>query len=75
MLYPNPTKQKITLALTNLTEGVIKVFDVYGKHVLSEMFYSDLLEVDLYHLESGMYFVEITIDDNQYISPVILNKN
>ena len=51
------------------------MFDVYGKHVLSEMFYSDLLEVDLYHLESGMYFVEITIDDKQYTSPVILNKN
>ena len=75
VIYPNPTKQKITLTLTNLTEGVLKVFDVYGKHVLSEMFYSDLLEVDLYHLESGMYFAEITVNDKQYTSPVILNKN
>ena len=75
VLYPNPTKQKITLSLKNPTEGVMKVFDVYGKHVFSEIFYSDLLEVDLYHLESGMYFFEITIDDKHYTSPVILNKN
>ena len=54
-LFPNPTRDFVNIKAKNTIEQV-RVFDKNGKLVLSD-FYSQKL--NLYHLQAGLYFIEV----------------
>lgn len=67
-LYPNPTTGKVTIKLTNYSEGQIGVFDIKGEQ-LEQLYYNEEhantgLEVDLSTYQKGMYIIKAAQGDN-----------
>lgn len=59
-VYPNPTKDILTINVTNSTINNIRVTDINGRVVLNEDARGVIdLEVDMSSLTVGMYFVNI----------------
>ena len=58
-LYPNPTKDKITIDFTNTTPRIIKLFDVKGLLILEKK--NDVIseEIDVSFLKKGVYFISV----------------
>ncbi|MGV3695691.1 DUF7619 domain-containing protein [Flavobacterium sp.] len=67
ILYPNPAKNTVNIALQNSTEiiGEITIFDIMGKkvHQVSNVA-SNQLTIDVGNLSKGMYLVEITTENH-----------
>lgn len=60
--YPNPTKNTVNfIANTNIQE--LKVFDVLGKEVYSVTPLQTDFEMNLSNLNSGVYFIKATINN------------
>jgi lysyl endopeptidase len=59
-LYPNPTRGMFTVDLPSI-DGVksVRVIDVTGKEVITQLFEGNSLEVDGSFLRSGVYFVNV----------------
>lgn len=71
-LYPNPTNGNVTISLgKGLTNGEIRVFDVYGKivsrHVVQT---SNSIELELLG-NPGIYYIELDSNLGKYKSKVI----
>lgn len=66
-IYPNPTKDKITIDLQNLKVSgnlKIEISDINGKLLYSEnKNYNNDLKIDLTHFEPGAYFITIMSDN------------
>lgn len=60
-VFPNPTKGILNIDLkeTRLAKGSIRLFDLNGKILESASINSDLVQLDLSHLSSGIYFLDI----------------
>ncbi len=57
-IYPNPTKGKITIELNNSSsESQLSVYDLYGKVITKETSIHKTTELNLTHLESGIYYI------------------
>jgi len=79
-LYPNPAKSELRVTSYELREGVVEIFDVYGRIVVNK-FPSNTLEgwqpqadgvvINISHLPSGVYFVKLTNEQNSYIQRFI----
>lgn len=61
LVYPNPAKEKVTInGLNDIDLSLITVLDMNGKaHATYTDVNSGSLDMDINHLESGMYFVKI----------------
>ncbi|MCL2131579.1 MAG: T9SS type A sorting domain-containing protein [Lentimicrobiaceae bacterium] len=64
VIYPNPTTGKITIRNEKSEmRGEIEVFDVVGRKLLSHTpltsHSSPLIEIDISHLASGLYFLKV----------------
>ena len=69
-VFPNPTTEKIRLsAKTTLTR--LALYDVYGKLILKKE--NDTENLDVSHLNSGIYFLEIYSNTEKVIKKVIVN--
>jgi gingipain R len=72
-IYPNPASTELRITIAGqarndgeLREGIIEIFDVYGKKVLSHTANrSPQTIIDVSHLQSGSYFVKIYSESNQ----------
>lgn len=60
-LFPNPAKNTVTLnGLNDVDVSSVSVFDMKGKqHDLNQTFDHASMDMNVEHLESGMYFVQI----------------
>lgn len=60
-LFPNPAKNMVTLnGLNDIAVSSVTLVDMSGKqHAMFDSFNGGALEIDVNHLESGMYFVQI----------------
>ena len=66
-LFPNPVNQQyvsIRLPLTLENESFIKVFDLSGSLVYSSFFKSNNFLMDISSLNNGLYFIEISNQEN-----------
>jgi hypothetical protein len=65
-IYPNPANDEIRISNYELREGVIEIFDVYGKNVLKLETRNPKSEtiINVSSLSSGIYFIKI--DNNFY---------
>lgn len=71
-ISPNPTKDIVNIKSSESISN-ISVFDLNGKHVLSNQFSSNEIKLDLSKLSSGVYFLNIDLKNNQTIKrPIII---
>lgn len=68
--YPNPTSDLLTISY-NEPIVQVEVYDLNGRQVMTKSFSSDTVEMDLSHLSSGTYMVNVkTKDSSQFVKVV-----
>ena len=73
LIYPNPTKEKVSILFTNVPlSGKVTIFDLSGKIVYKQKLKASLNhEMDLVHLDKGLYFVKLNLQDKTIIRKLI----
>lgn len=74
-IYPNPFNNQIEISIDKefSPEGVLKVYDTYGKIVKSANVNYNPVVLDMEELESGIYFASL-ITKNEIVKGIILIK-
>jgi uncharacterized delta-60 repeat protein len=70
-LYPNPTKDFITIELNFLKNAKLNVFDISGHSVLSKELKSESTTVNISNLPVGVYMFQIINESGSTIRKVI----
>lgn len=68
--YPNPVKNQLNIVNT-LPIDTVEVFSVNGQKVLSQNTNQETVTLDLESLSSGVYFINIKIDDRTKVFRVV----
>ncbi|WP_242204156.1 glycosyl hydrolase [Aestuariivivens insulae] len=58
-VFPNPTKHNWTIRTHGTVIQSVKIFDIFGKMVLSQIINRDEAILNGYQLKSGIYFVQM----------------
>ena len=67
IIYPNPASNEIYIQQANSQPSKIKVFDIYGKLVISTTSNADLTRIQIDGLKAGLYFIQIEgLNNKQY---------
>ena len=61
-VYPNPTKDMVTIELPNANRFLINVLDISGRTILTESSNSMTHNIQVGNLVNGSYFVEVVSD-------------
>jgi hypothetical protein len=56
-VFPNPTRE--TLQVSGIIKGDLKVVDPFGRVLYQTKVQDELTSIDLHHLPSGVYFLQI----------------
>jgi hypothetical protein len=74
-IYPNPFQSKINIEVSPLLalNYTINIFDVNGKNVTQLTSTDSKNKLDLTHLNSGIYFVEVTMNGSKSVKKIIKN--
>ncbi|WP_179336565.1 T9SS type A sorting domain-containing protein [Winogradskyella ludwigii] len=75
-MFPNPAKENVTiqLATSNFGTGNVNIFNIQGKAILKPInFEGNSSVLDISNLESGLYFVELTIGNTATVQKLIVN--
>jgi len=75
IVWPNIFDRKINIGLIKEYEGevTIKLFNLLGQNLKQQNIYMNnkSLELDLYNLNSGTYFIHIETDNELFTSKII----
>jgi len=72
VIYPNPTQNKLSfISISNSNNLVVKIYNINGKMIMSDEIINN--SIDLTILKSGLYIIEITID-NKIIRKKLFKK-
>lgn len=69
LLYPNPTKDKINISLSNnkvIQNGLIEIFTLQGKLLLKEKINNSSAIIDVALFANGTYFIKLTENNIVY---------
>ena len=70
-IYPNPTQGKVTVEWEGIR--MVNVYDLLGKKMLGYDYGEErICELDLGHLQQGVYVLEIVSSEGRVIRPVVL---
>lgn len=70
-IFPNPSPGAITVELPqNVEPDLIKIFDIYGNEIIQ----TNLQNIDLNGISSGLYFIQIRYGTKVFQSKFILEK-
>ena len=58
-IYPNPSKNSITIKASKSTVNSIKIFGISGNLLIEKSTNYKNLEVDVSKLKAGVYFIQI----------------
>ncbi|WP_405569185.1 T9SS type A sorting domain-containing protein [Winogradskyella sp. Asnod2-B02-A] len=75
-IYPNPAKDEVTIQLanSNFETGKVNIYNIQGKAILKQITLEENTSViDISSLESGLYFVELTIGNTSTVQKLIVN--
>jgi hypothetical protein len=64
-IFPNPTKNKLTIDLTSTDKYYIDMFDLFGAKILSARLDSYSKTLDLQNVVSGIYYITLVDDKGQ----------
>jgi hypothetical protein len=74
-VYPNPANEKLFIESNSFGEVTkIRVSDIAGRILISNKIADKKLELDIRELGSGVYFLIIDSDSNQYRSKFIVHR-
>jgi hypothetical protein len=60
LMYPNPAHKNVTLKLSeSIQNGIVEVFDLSGKNVMTERINSEQHTLNVSQLENGFYLVQV----------------
>lgn len=72
-IYPNPTKDVIYVSLEKETTNLSwSLMNVSGQEVKQSELSSMKFEIDLKDVESGLYFLNVTVDDNRIVRKIVV---
>ena len=69
-IYPNPNNGKFILQFSNATKNEISIFNVVGEKIGSINMHQTIQEIDLSHLEKGMYYL---MGENGFGKKIVIN--
>lgn len=69
LVYPNPTNGKINLKIDNINNSKLKLYNATGKLMLSQK--RAKKEIDIKHLVSGIYYLELTSQGKTKVIKII----
>lgn len=69
--YPNPCYDKIYLRNTNNENTSVEVMDLSGKILIRKQLNSNVNEISVSHLKSGMYFVRVNSGSGTSINKIL----
>ena len=72
-LYPNPTKDFVTIEINVLDNVKLKIFDVNGQFIFSKELKTTSNTINISHFASGVYLFEVSNDNGKTIKKVIKN--
>jgi hypothetical protein len=74
-VYPNPTTGELRITNLELRIDEIEIFDVYGRKISSNHLIttSSNHKIDIFHLQSGVYFIKFTTDKGAIFKKVVKN--
>jgi hypothetical protein len=73
-LYPNPAKDLVTIQLANFNDSyTIELIDIRGKLVYTKAINSDMSELNISALKSGLYFVKITNGISSKVEKLVID--
>ena len=70
-LFPNPTKESLTIELTEINETSVLVYNTQGKLVLSEGQVQSGHIINIASFEPGVYFVKGTHDQGTWMKRIV----
>jgi hypothetical protein len=70
-LYPNPTNGKFEIANAELKGAEVSILTMSGKLVKKIIIDGD--GIDISELTSGLYYVSVLFEDQQFIEKIIKN--
>jgi len=70
-VYPNPSKGILNIEINESDSYIVKINDIIGKLVSEEKIYSNTT-LDLNTLDKGVYFVNISNNETQHITKVVI---
>tara|TARA_B100000700_G_scaffold324606_1_gene431197 strand:- start:904 stop:2259 length:1356 start_codon:yes stop_codon:yes gene_type:complete len=74
-IYPNPTKEIITVEnLMQINNKSIIIKNILGEIILVDNTKSNLVSLNLSHLKSGIYFIEVSSFNGVRFEKIILSK-
>ncbi|MBK7428056.1 MAG: fasciclin domain-containing protein [Saprospiraceae bacterium] len=75
-IFPNPASTKVTLDLSSIDLPIsqVRMLDTNGRTVKTERIIGGIESIDVSNFNSGLYFLEIIIDDNTYTSKIMIHN-
>lgn len=71
-IYPNPTYGAVNIELQEaFNTASVKIYNAQGQIVMSKEIYQMHTMIHLTDMESGIYFVNLNIDNNNYVGRII----
>jgi phosphatidylserine/phosphatidylglycerophosphate/cardiolipin synthase-like enzyme len=70
IVYPNPTKEKISIACNNMES--VKIFDVTGKLMYERVVSTDIVDIDISTFSKGIIFVKVFSADAVAVERIVL---
>lgn len=64
IIYPNPVSSNLVMGLKGLDylRGSVFMYDIAGRQVASKIWTGQYLDLDMSHLQAGIYFYEVLTD-------------
>lgn len=70
LLYPNPTNEFLTIELAKYSEGIVRIIDVTGRHILNNSIQGKV-NLPLRNLSSGVYYIFISIEEGNVTKKIV----
>ena len=73
-IYPNPTNKILNIEIENSTFNKIELFDVYGKFIQKFEVNDTTKTINIEHLNSGVYFIQISNNEGNKVTKKLIIK-
>lgn len=75
-IYPNPTKDNLTLTLSNKEKTTITIYDILGNQLsdVTQNKKEDTYQIDLSAQQAGIYFIKVQNEKANEVKKVVLIK-
>lgn len=69
-MHPNPSNGQVRVSIEGIGKNnTLEVYDAVGKQVLKKEILGDYTDLDMSHLQKGVYFLRVLDADQQYYLP------